>query len=62
MKTKRIIQVGNIYGGSQKFSNRTAGRLYSIDGIAPTIRTPSGGGTTPIIVIEDERGLRNRKE
>lgn len=39
-----IIQVGNIFPDTEEFKNRTAGRVYSAEGLAPTIRTPSGGG------------------
>lgn len=46
----KIIQVMNLYQGTDKIANRTAGRVYYIDGIAPTVRTPSGGGNTPLII------------
>lgn len=41
-----IIQIGNLFPDTDSFRNRTAGRVYSIEGIAPTIRTPSGGDYT----------------
>lgn len=52
MYNGHIIQVGNIFPDTDRFKNRTAGRVYSIDGLSPTIRTPSGGGIIPQIVIE----------
>lgn len=39
-----IIQLGNLFPDTDTFQNRTAGRVFSIDGLSPTIRTPSGGG------------------
>lgn len=57
----------NVYQGTDKFANRTAGRVYSIDGIAPTVRTPSGGGVTPSgggvtpLIIEIKDALTKRE-
>ena len=53
MDNGEIIQLGNIFPDTEGFKNRTAGRVYSTEGLAPTIRTPSGGGITPQIVIEN---------
>jgi hypothetical protein len=39
----QVIQVGNIYPDTDKFKNRTMGRIYDIDGLAPTINTSGGG-------------------
>lgn len=39
----KIIQLGNIRKGMSKFSNPQTGRVYSTDGIAPTINTCQGG-------------------
>lgn len=50
-----IIQVGNIFPDTETYKNRTAGRVYSAEGLAPTIRTPSGGGIIPQIVVYEER-------
>lgn len=38
-----IIQLGNIFPDTEGFKNRTAGCVYSAEGLAPTVRTPSGG-------------------
>ena len=38
----RIIQLGNIIKKSN-FKNPQIGRIYSIDGIAPTVNTCAGG-------------------
>ena len=41
--TIKIIQLGNLRKGTQKFNNPQTGRVYSIDGIAPAINTCQGG-------------------
>ena len=44
MKTDRVIQVGNIMDDTNKsFKNPQCGRIYSENGIAPTINTCGGG-------------------
>ena len=54
--TDRVIQVGNIVDDTDRdFKNPQTGRIYSIEGIAPTINTCMGGGREPKIIIEDER-------
>lgn len=47
----RVIQVGNIYPDTDKFKNRTVGRVYDTEGIAPTINTCGGGGREPKVVV-----------
>ena len=49
----RVIQVGNIYPDTDKFKNRTMGRVYDTEGIAPTINTCGGGGREPKVVVGD---------
>lgn len=51
MDNGSIIQVGNIFPDTPTFKNLTAGRIFSIEGLSPTIRTPSGGGIIPQIVV-----------
>lgn len=41
MKTDKIIQIGQIIDGGS-WDNCQVGRIYSIDGIAPTINTMGG--------------------
>ena len=48
----KIIQLGNIRKGTLKFNNPQTGRVYSIDGIAPTINTCQGGNLQPKVVIK----------
>ena len=38
----KIIQIGNMRNDTKKFSNPQTGRVYSADGIAPTINTCQG--------------------
>ena len=42
MNTNKIIQIGNVY--QSQFDNPTGGRVYSVNGLAPTINTCGGGG------------------
>lgn len=47
----RVIQVGNLLPDSDNFKNRTTGRVYSIEGLAPTLNTCQGGGKIPLIEV-----------
>lgn len=47
------MQIGNIRKGNAAFSNPQSGRVYDIDDIAPTLSTMQGGGTEPLIIVED---------
>lgn len=38
-----IIQLGNLFPDTDAFKNRTAGRVYDVRGISPTINTCQGG-------------------
>lgn len=43
--TDRVIQVAQIVDDSDRnFKNPQTGRVYSVEGIAPTINTCQGGG------------------
>lgn len=48
MEEPKLIQVAQMYDQEQ---NPINGRVYSEDGIAPTLRTPSGGLTEPKIAV-----------
>lgn len=52
-----VIQIGNILE-EKGFSNPQRGRIYSADGISPTINTMAEGGLEPKI-IQKERGKNN---
>lgn len=56
-----VVQIGNIYPDQEGFKNRTAGRIYSADGLSPTLRTMSGGHQEPKIVEEEKPKDRIRK-
>lgn len=53
----KVIQIGNIVDDTNTgFKNPQRGRVYNIDGLAPTICNFSGGGgLQPKIVVEDDR-------
>lgn len=55
MNNAKVIQVGNLYPDTPRFKNRTAGRVYDVEGISPTINTSQGGGREPMIVVNEER-------
>lgn len=57
--TNNIIQIGNIRKPSGAFTNPQCGRIYSVEGLAPTLNTVSGGGHEPKILVKinyDENG------
>lgn len=37
------MQLGNIRNNTENFDNPQTGRVYSVDGISPTINTCQGG-------------------
>lgn len=56
VSTDRVIQVAQIVDDSErKFKNPQTGRVYSVDGIAPTIDTCQGGGREPKIIVFYEK-------
>ena len=54
----RIIQIGNIFTRAS-FSNPTVGRVYSVDGLSPTLNTNGGGYHLPMIIIEETKNGEN---
>ena len=50
----RCIQLGNIAVG-KSWDNPQSGRIYSVDGIAPTLNTCGGGNLEPKILENNER-------
>ena len=50
----RCIQLGNIAVG-KSWDNPQSGRIYSVDGIAPTLNTCGGGNLEPEILEIKER-------
>ena len=57
----KIIQLGNMRKGTPKFSNPQTGRVYSIDGIAPTINTCQGGEREPKVVVKNMKFVCERR-
>ena len=47
------MQIGNIYNES----NPQSGRVYSHDGVSPTLDSMSGGNRQPKIIIDDTMGF-----
>lgn len=51
----RVIQIGNYQESEdRKFDNPQCGRVYSVDGLSPTINTCQGGDREPKILLEME--------
>lgn len=48
----KIIQLGNIREDTENFKNPQTGRVYSIDGICPTLNTCQGGSREPKVIIK----------
>ena len=49
-ETARVLQIGSIREGSGDFKNQQPGRVYSAEGISPTIMNTDGGGMQPKII------------
>lgn len=49
----KIERIGNVYNDPNGY-NSQAGRVYSPEGISPCLKTPTGGGSVPMIK-SDER-------
>jgi len=49
-----VIQVCNIVDAIAGFRNPQRGRVYSVEGIAPSIDCMGGGNREPKIIVEDE--------
>lgn len=42
-RMNKIIQLGNLRKDTKNFANPQTGRIYSAEGIAPTLNTCQGG-------------------
>lgn len=49
----KILQIGNLINNQQGFKNPQVGRVYSAEGISPTLNTCQGGQREPKILIVD---------
>lgn len=56
-----VVQIGNIYPDTDNFKNRTSGRVYSAEGLSPTLRTVTGGHNEPKVVEQKQPRYRIRK-
>lgn len=50
MEEPKVEQIGNLYPDKDGFKNRTSGRVYSSDGLSPTLKTVTGGHNEPKVV------------
>lgn len=57
----KVEQIGNIYPDTENFKNRTMGRVYSDEGLSPTINCCGGGDREPKI-IDDIYANREARE
>ena len=57
----KVQQIGNIYPDTDGFKNRTSGRVYSAEGLSPTLRTVTGGHNEPK-VVEDWQTVLGSKQ
>lgn len=55
----RCIQLGNIAIG-KSWDNPQSGRIYSVDGIAPTLNTCGGGQFRTIEIKERKEDIADR--
>ena len=59
-RSNAVIQIGNIVDTTNcSWDNPQRGRIYSSDGISPTLNTMQGGGLEPKIVIEQDLKMFN---
>lgn len=58
---KKIIQLGNLRKDSKNFTNPQTGRVYSENGIAPTINTCQGGEREPKVVVKNMKFVCERR-
>lgn len=56
-----VVQIGNIYPDTDGFKNKTSGRVYSAEGLSPTLRTVTGGHNEPKVVLQKQPRYRIRK-
>jgi site-specific DNA-cytosine methylase len=57
----RVEQIGNIYPDTDTFKNRTMGRVYSNEGLSPTINCCGGGDREPKIVEDWQTVVGNKQ-
>ena len=55
VESNNVKQIGNISDGNSSWSNPQTGRIYSAEGISPTLNTCSGGQREPKIVCRVDK-------
>lgn len=50
-RNKKIIQLFNILPPSANRPDKQSGRVYSVEGVSPTLNTMQGGNLQPKIVV-----------
>lgn len=59
MRDRKVIELFNIVS-TGNWNSPQRGRVYSTDGISPSLNTVGGGGLEPKIVeIQDENRIKN---
>jgi len=53
----KILQIGNLINSQGKFKNPQVGRIYSENGISPTLNTCQGGQREPKILKEENKNM-----
>lgn len=48
----KIIQIGNLRKGTPTFDNPQTGRVYSAEGLSPTLNTCQGGERQPKVLVK----------
>lgn len=61
-KDPKCVQVGNLYGGKWDKINESCRRVYSDDGISPTVQTCQGGNTEPKVAVKRIGGIFDTEE
>lgn len=56
-----VKQIGNISESNSFGGNPQTGRVYSVNGLSPTLNTMQGGGREPKVMIIDDQGRKHKK-
>ena len=58
-KNPKCVQVGNLVGGKWDKINESCRRIYSEEGLSPTVHTCQGGNTEPKVMCLNSKSGRN---
>lgn len=56
-KTNKVIEIGNVYPNDEGWTSPQRGRVYSRNGLSPTLQVCMGGGLSPKILWERNNKL-----